>query len=320
VENAYFDRGFDPAPAPPRGLMNNRKGPVGSDRDVFQTNFAFGRAVRLNAQSVHPGYWQSAHPDEDGYRPDQIMRYSEGNLNRLQIAGEFHVKSGKVLDPERVVELDTPLHLGLLYEECSWENRSQMARTSARDFVEAVLLHVHHVRYLQEHPHVEIVPSLLQDQLLMDGEKTLQRHGTAETLARLHKEARATNLDYSRQRIKSDWIEPETLLWEAWRVLPAKEKAAVAREIVAGFVERVKEAASVDPRPDARKDPMEWHRHRIHPLVWQALEAEPTILANEKDLHAELSRWQDRRAGYLARRPIWSVAGQVAPWDERASP
>ena len=40
------------------------------------------------------------------------------------------------------------------------------------------------------------------------------------------------------------------LLWEAWRVLPSGEKAAIAREIVAGFVERVEQAASVDPRPE----------------------------------------------------------------------
>ena len=98
AENALLDRGFGPACAAPQGLMDPQRGPVGDAREVFQTNFAFGRAVRWNAQNVHPGYWQSAHPDEDGYRPDQIMRYSEGNLNRLQIAGELHVKSGKVLD------------------------------------------------------------------------------------------------------------------------------------------------------------------------------------------------------------------------------
>src|SRR4029078_7993337 len=120
------------------------RGPAGSPREVFQTNFAFGQAVRMLAQNVHPGYWQSGHPHEEGYRPDQIMRYSEGNLNRLQIAGELHVKSGKVLNPERVVEVETPLSLELLYDECSWENRAQMSRTSARDFVEAVLLDIHH--------------------------------------------------------------------------------------------------------------------------------------------------------------------------------
>ena len=158
AENAYLDRGFGPASSPPQGLMSDQ-GPLGQAREVFQTNFAFGRAVRLQAQNVHPGYWQSAHPDEDGYRPDQIMRYSEGNLNRLQIAGEYHVKSGKVLDPEEVPELDAPLELALLTEECSWENRGQMSRTSARDFVEALLLDVHHAQYLQAHPHVSVKDS-----------------------------------------------------------------------------------------------------------------------------------------------------------------
>jgi len=316
VENAYFDRGFDPSPSPPKGLMNSHKGPVGSDREVFQTNFAFGQAVRLHAQSIHPGYWQSAHPDEDGYRPDQIMRYSEGNLNRLQIVGELHVKSGKVLNPERVVELDTPLDLGLLYEECSWENRSEMSRTSARDFVEAVLLYVHHARYLQEHPHVKVIPSLLQDQLLMDGEKTLERYGTAKTLKRLREEARALNFECSRQRIKSDWIEPETLMWEAWRVLPSLEKASIAREIVAGVVKRVEQAASVDPRPDAKNDPMEWHRHRVHPLIWKALQEGPGVFSKRDPVREELQRWQESQEKYLARRPVYSVTGMKAPWEE----
>ncbi len=39
-----------------------RGGPAGSKREVFQTNFAFGRAVRLAAQSIDPGYWQSPIP------------------------------------------------------------------------------------------------------------------------------------------------------------------------------------------------------------------------------------------------------------------
>ena len=73
---------------------------------------------------------QSAHPAEEGYRPDQIMRYSEGNLNRMQIAGEWHVKSGKVLDQERIPELDTPLEPSMLTTEAGWENRGQMSRTS----------------------------------------------------------------------------------------------------------------------------------------------------------------------------------------------
>jgi hypothetical protein len=316
VENAYLDRGFEPAPNPPKGLVDSSQGPVGSAQEVFQNNFAFGRALRQRAQNVHPGYWQAAHPDEDGYRPDQIMRYSEGNLNRLQIVGEFRVKSGKVLNPERVVELDTPLDIRLLYEECSWENRGQMARTSARDCVEALLLDAHHAQYLQQHPHEKVVTSLLQDQLLMDGEQTVQKHAPKHVLAELRKEARASNLETGRQRIKSDWIEPETLLFAAWKALPAKERAAVAREVVGRFVEYVEQAASVDPRPGVKDDPMEWHRHRVHPLIWKALEASPGVLAKNDPARTELERWQARRDEYLARRPVYSVAGVKAPWED----
>jgi len=133
AEHAFLDRGFGPGLPSTAGLMDPRRGTTGSARDVFQTNFAFGRTARLQAQNVHPGYWQSVHPDEDGYRPDQIMRYGEGNINRLQIVGELHVKSGKVLEAGRIPELDAPLQLGMLTTESSWENRAQMGRTSARD-------------------------------------------------------------------------------------------------------------------------------------------------------------------------------------------
>ncbi len=215
VESASLDRGFEPARQAAEGLMDPRRGPTGDAREIFQTNFAFGRAVRLRAQSVHPGYWQSAHPDDDGYRPDQIMRYGEGNLNRLQIAGELHVKSGKVLDEERVSELDTPLEPAQLATEASWEDRAQMCRTSARDFVEALLLHVHHARHLQAHPHVVVTGTLLQDQILGDAERTIRRHGGSATLAQLRQKARKSNREVSRGRIESDWVEPEDLFWTA---------------------------------------------------------------------------------------------------------
>ncbi len=315
VENAYTDRGFEPAANPAKGLVEPGKGPVGSPDEIFQTNFAFGRALRLRAQDVHPGYWQAAHPLEEGYRPDQIMRYSEGNLNRLQIAGELHVKSGKVLNPDRVVELDTPLTMRLLYEECSWEIRAQMGRTSARDFVEALLLDVHHAKYLQQHPHEHVVESLLQDQVLMDGERVLEKHAPKNVLEQLRSEARTANLDMSRQRIKSDWIEPENLVFPAWGALPIKERAAIAREVVNRFTEYVQKAASVDLRPETSGDPMEWHRHRIHPSIWTALEAEPSVLDKHDTACAQLSKWQLRRADYLARRPVYSVAGVKPPWD-----
>lgn len=313
VENAYLDRGFDPGPNPPAGVVDDKTGPTGTSRDVFQTNFAFGRAVRLYAQNVHPGYWQSAHPTEEGYRPDQIMRYGEGNLNRLQIVGEYHVKSGKVLNPERVVEFDTALDISLLYEECSWENRGQYGRTSARDFVEALLLDVHHAQYLQKHPHVKIRDSLLQDQLLFDAEETVAKYDPKE-LDRLHREARQLNLESSRERIKSDWIEPETLFWAAWNVLPAGEKTAIAREVVTNFLERVREASTVDTRV-SDDDAMEWHRHRIHPVLWNALEK--TEKGTKADpVREELEAWKENQKKYLSRRPVFSPVGDPPPWEE----
>ena len=313
AENAYLDRGFGPGPATARGLMHPRRGPIGSAREVFQTNFAFGRTVRWRAQNVHPGYWQAAHPEEEGYRPDQIMRYSESNINRLQIVGELHVKSGKVMEVARVPDLHAPLELGMLTTEASWENRAQMSRTSARDHVEALLLDVHHARHLQAHPHVVVVESLLQDQLLGDAEHTLARHGGATTLTRLRRQARKLNLEASRGRIHSDWVEPETLFWAAWRVLPAGEKAAIAREAIGSFLERVEQAAVMDPRPD--HDPMEWHRHRIHPLLWEALGTSPARTASTDPVRKQLLAWRARQSEYLARRPQWSqLAGSRPPW------
>lgn len=313
-ENAFLDRGFGPALTSRVNLMHPRRGPVGNAREVFQTNFAFGRAVRWQAQNVEPGYWQSAHPKDEGYRPDQIMRYSECNLNRLEIAGELHVKSDKVLEPKRVPDFDAPLEIGMLTTEASWENRAQMTRTSARDYVEALLLEVHHLKYLQAHPHVRVKGALFQDQLLADAEDTLRRHGGMARLARLHREARALNLEASRGRIKSDWIEPETLFWAAWRVLPAEEKALIAHEAIAGFIERVEEAAAMDARKNGA-DPMEAHRHRAHPVLWAALEASPPARIS-KEVSRELIKWNTNRDHYLARTPIWSQdKANPPPWE-----
>jgi hypothetical protein len=316
AENALLDRGFGPACDAPSGLMDPQRGPIGDAREAFQTNFAFGRVVRWHAQNIHPGYWQSAHPDEDGYRPDQIMRYSEGNLNRLQIAGELHVKSGKVLDVEQTPEFDAPLDLALLTGEASWENRAQMSRTSARDYVEAQLLYVHYLRHLQQQPHVAVTSSLLQDQILGDAEATLKKHGGTTVLDALQREARKFNLETSRGRINSDWIEPEALFWAAWKALPSGEKAAIAREVIGNFVSYVHEAAAQDPREAARReDPMEWHRHRIHPLLWQALLDAPAEEAADP-VQQELAAWQADQDKYLARRPMWSqMRNSRPPWE-----
>jgi hypothetical protein len=317
AENAYLDRGFGPACAPGPDLMDDRRGPAGNRQDVFQTNFAFGRAVRQQAQNIHPGYWQSAHPDEEGYRPDQIMRYSEGNLNRLQIVGEWHVKSGKVLEEERTPELCTPLDFDLLTTEAGWENRAHMTRTSARDYTEALLLEVHAAQYLQKHPHVKIKASLLQDQLLGDAEETIRRFGNVARLEELHQEARKLNLEASRDRMNTDWVEPETLFWEAWQVLPPAEKADLAREVIGQFIDYVQRAASVDPRPGVQDNPMEWHRHRIHPVLWDALQNAPGGKKNDL-VQAEWKTWQENRQTYDGRRPVFSPVKKLTPpWEER---
>jgi hypothetical protein len=188
-----------------------------------------------------------------------------------------------------------------------------MSRASAEDFVEAVLLDVHHARYLIAHPHVRPRKSLAQDRLMAHAVDTLQRIAP-KALGRLRKEARASNLEASGGRIKTDWIEPETLFWSAWKHLPLGEQAAVAREAVEGFLQRVQEAASTDPRPTASSDPMEAHRHRIHPVLWQALEHERHVLAQSRDVRAEWQAWTTDKKKYLARRPRWSVTHSHAPW------
>ena len=314
--DVYLDNAFFPSAGRP-GLMDSVAGPIGSAREIFQTNFAFGRAVRLRAQNVEPGYWQAAHPAEVGYRPDQIMRYSEGNLNRLQIAGEFHVKSGEVLNPERVPQANRPLDQSMLYGEASWENRGQMGRTSARDFVEALLLDVHNARRLAGNPHVAVkaAGALLQDQILIDAESTVKKHAGEKALRDLHKAAKKENLESSNGRLKSDWIEPETLFWSAWKALPLKEKAAISAEVVESFASYVENARQYDPRKPSG-DPMEWHRHRVHPELWKALGAAKRFLPADSPAWKELQAFRAGKKRYLSLRPAFSPIDEPEPWKQ----
>lgn len=312
TENAILDRGFDPAGNPEPGRMDPKGGPRGDAREIFQTNFAFARHVRQRAQSVHPGYWQSQHPHEEGFRSDQIMRYSEANLNRVQLAGELHVKSGKVLGRAQVPDFEAPLDVSMLHAEASWEQRSQMSQGSAHDMVEAVLLEAHHAAYLAANPCVKVKDSLEQDRLLYDAERTLKRRAP-KVLDRMRAEARRENLETSKGRVRSDWIEPEPLFWAAWHVLDGGERAAIAREAVGGFVERVQQAASMDPRGDSI-DPMDAHRHRVHPFLWAALTEQPDALDGQPAVRRELARFQAEREEHLALRPPWSPADDEPPW------
>jgi hypothetical protein len=163
---------------------------------------------------------------------------------------------------------------------------------------------------------VTVKTSLLQDQLLFDAEETVRKHGPAHCLAHLQEEARQLNLEASHGRVKSDWIEPETLFWAAWKVLPEGEKSAIAREVVSGFRELVEEAAAADPRPEFRADPMEWHRHRIHPVLWEVLEKNKNSMKPSDPVRKELEAWQEKKDEYLARRPVFSPVGDAPPWDE----
>jgi hypothetical protein len=245
------------------------------------------------------------------------MRYSEGNLNRLQIAGELHVKSGKVLSDDRIPPADALLDLEHLYEEASWENRGQMGRTSGADFIEALLLDVHNARWLERNPHVTVVASLLQDQLLGDAEHTLATHAPA-VLAELKAEAIVVNAESSRGRLKFDFVEPERLFWAAWHALPAGAQAEIAREAVCALVERVERAASCDPRPRAAEhDPMEWHRHRVHPVLRRALLGAGG-LAPADPARRELDAFMRAKDSYLARRPRFSHSDDPPPWGDAA--
>ena len=241
------------------------------------------------------------------------MRYSEANLNRLQIKGELHVKSGKILDLNEVPELDEPLSPGLLVDEASWEIRGQQSRASAVDTIEAVLLDVHYARYLQQHPHVKVRASILQDQLLVDAEHTIKTHKGNKALDKLRKDARKLNLAMSNGRIKSDFVEPEILFWSAWRALGKKARAAIANEALAGFVERVHAAASCDPR-GTRGDPMDPHRHRVHPLLWTALAYDRGGL--DDAVAYELARFERNPDAVLAKRPVFSQLGDKPPWPD----
>jgi len=58
---------------------------------------------------------------------------------------------------------------------------------------------------------------------------------------------------------------------------------------------------------------MEWHRHRVHPLLWGALSG--TSLKSGDPVKRELEAFQAKSDEYLARRPQWSQTGDPAPWD-----
>jgi hypothetical protein len=129
----------------------------------------------------------------------------------------------------------------------------------------------------------------------------------------LRKAARAENLEASSGRVKSDRVEPEVLFWAAWHALDDGDRAEIAREALTGFVERVQRAAATDPR-GSHVDPMDAHRHRVHPLLWSALAADRATLST--DLARELVAFEKDPDRWLARRPEWSPLDESPPWEE----
>lgn len=103
-------------------------------------------------------------------------------------------------------------------------------------------------------------------------------------------------------------------MWAAWNVLPPPERAALADEAVAGFVTHVEEAATYDMRPDKEIDPMEWHRHRLCPVLWAALCDRRARWTPSKPVLRQLNAWLEHRRRYLARRPIFSHLDEQPPW------
>jgi hypothetical protein len=137
--------------------------------------------------------------------------------------------------------------------------------------------------------------------------------GGEKALGKLRRAAEKNNLETSRGRLKSDWIEPEDLFWSAWKSLPAMDKAAMAGEIVESFAGYVENARQYDPRkPEG--DPMLWHRHRVHPEIWKALAASKHSLGRSSSAMRELEAFLADKKRLLAMRPEFSQIGEREPW------
>jgi len=132
-------------------------------------------------------------------------------------------------------------------------------------------------------------------------------------LDKLRKAAEKNNEEASRGRLKSDWIEPETLFWSAWKALPPAHKSAIAVEVIESFAAYVEDAHEFDPRKSGG-DPMLWHRHRVHPELWKSLAASKTSLAANPIARRELESFEADRKRYLSIRPAFSPVDEPEPW------
>jgi hypothetical protein len=69
----------------------------------------------------------------------------------------------------------------------------------------------------------------------------------------------------------------------------------------------------MDPRSTS-DDPMEWHRHRIHPVLWKALEDGKSTFQLDDSVQRELRAFRANTKKYLDRRPVFSQIRLKRPW------
>jgi hypothetical protein len=69
----------------------------------------------------------------------------------------------------------------------------------------------------------------------------------------------------------------------------------------------------MDPRSDGG-DPMDAHRHRVHPFLWDALSAQPDAMNGHVEVRREHATFVAGREEHLGLRPGWSPAEDEPPW------
>jgi hypothetical protein len=61
---------------------------------------------------------------------------------------------------------------------------------------------------------------------------------------------------------------------------------------------------------------MKWHRHRVMPFLWAALDGPAAGLKSSGAVAKELEAWKAERGKYLGRRPEFSPTRLEPPWKD----
>ena len=64
---------------------------------------------------------------------------------------------------------------------------------------------------------------------------------------------------------------------------------------------------------------MAWHRHRIHPVLWQAIEQDALTSSERDPVLRELRQFHEQKELYLSRRPVFDLHNRPAPWESPPS-